>query len=103
MVAFGPAFQHREFERKRMIAQRVTSHSLTIGVASGEASGAQTNFAPPGDNIAPPPGRNSANFAPLPHTNCQPANNLRGRGGANWPHFAPPEKRKNSLLQKSGA
>ncbi len=55
----------------------------------------EMNIAPPEDNFAPPPGRNSHNLAPLPHANRPAANNLRGHGGAKFAEIRPTKKRKN--------
>jgi hypothetical protein len=52
------------------------------------------NFAPPGGNFAPRPGRNSASFDPPPSSNREPANDLQQPGGAKLPEFRPTTKRK---------
>jgi hypothetical protein len=41
-----------------------------------------------------PPAQNSDNFAPPPHSNRQPANNLRGRGAAKFAEFRSTRKNK---------
>ena len=53
-----------------------------------------TNFAPPEESFAPPPGRNSVNFAPPPRVNSEPGNDLRERAGAKLAEFRPTRKRK---------
>jgi hypothetical protein len=53
-----------------------------------------TNFAPPEGNFAPPPGRNSAHFAPPSNRNWQQSNDLRGQGGAKFTEFRPTRKKK---------
>jgi hypothetical protein len=54
-----------------------------------------TNFAPPGDNFAHPPRRNSDNFASPPHSNWQPANDLQRAREAKFAEFRLTKKRKN--------
>jgi hypothetical protein len=55
---------------------------------------AETNFASPRGVFVTPPGRNSDNFAPPTRTKCEPANNLRGQGGAKFAEFRPTRKKK---------
>jgi hypothetical protein len=43
------------------------------------------NFAPPGNDFAPPPERNSSNFAPPPDANRWATNDLQQPGGAKLP------------------
>jgi hypothetical protein len=60
-----------------------------------------TNIAPPGGSFATLPVRNSDNFAPQPFTNRQPANDLRGQGGAKCAGFRTTRKRKKILLPQN--
>jgi hypothetical protein len=64
-----------------------TSDDPTNGVLAddGLQNDGPTNFAPPGNDFAPPPERNSSNFAPPPDANRWATNDLQQQGGAKLP------------------
>jgi hypothetical protein len=84
--------------RLRGVAEGLTSVAISLRemISARGASGlhSRDEFCPPGNSFAPPPGRNSDNFAPPPRSNRMATNDLRGHGGAKLAEFRTTKKKK---------
>jgi hypothetical protein len=95
----------RTFDKTRenqlwLAASRTSARCAAVPALRTSLRALRSLNAPPEKSFAPPPGRNSVNFAPPARTNLQSINDLRAPRGAKRAEFRPTRKRKNIAQAK---